>query len=118
MAFITIPQRLMVSASNPAPERGQILSFPWFAIHDGSFDAFDVGDVASAGIEAVAEDGSPGDPQNQFTPEFVAALIDRGADLSKSPPPEATLNPTMTWLSSQSRACMKALAKATSSKDL
>lgn len=48
-----------VSITNLAPTNGTYLTPMWFGFHDGSFDMFDVGASASAGVERIAEDGNP-----------------------------------------------------------
>ncbi len=47
-----------VTVTNNAPAGGTWLTPLWVGFHDGSFDAFDAGSAASAGIEAIAEDGN------------------------------------------------------------
>lgn len=49
-----------VTFTNDAPAGGTWLTPAWVGFHDGSFDAFDAGSAASAGIEALAEDGNAG----------------------------------------------------------
>lgn len=50
---------LKVTVHNIAPSNGVFLTPVWFGIHDGNFDSFSVGTAASAGLESIAEDGSP-----------------------------------------------------------
>ncbi|MEQ8231256.1 MAG: spondin domain-containing protein [Gammaproteobacteria bacterium] len=47
-----------VTFTNNAPSGGTWLTPLWVGFHDGGFDAFDAGAAASAGIEAIAEDGN------------------------------------------------------------
>ncbi len=51
----TTPVR--VSIKNTAPEGGMYLTPVWLGYHDGSFDSFSAGELASPGIERMAEDG-------------------------------------------------------------
>ena len=88
---ITEPTKISVSVANTAPENGQTLSFTWFGLHDGSFDYFNEGEPASEAVRVLAEDAMTGDPQGQFTEEFINALVEGGADLSRMPAPEETL---------------------------
>lgn len=46
-----------VSVKNTAPPDGIYLTPVWLGYHDGGFDAFNAGDLASEGIERMAEDG-------------------------------------------------------------
>ena len=50
---------LQISITNNASEGGVTLTPLYGAFHDGTFDTFDVGAVASPGLEALAEDGNP-----------------------------------------------------------
>jgi hypothetical protein len=49
---------LKVTFTNNAPSGGTYLTPAWVGFHDGSFDAFSPGSLASAGIEAISEDGN------------------------------------------------------------
>lgn len=54
---------VVVTVENVQPGRGVFLTPPWLAIHDGTFDTYDEGSVASVPlggneIEALAEDGN------------------------------------------------------------
>lgn len=51
---------LRVTITNNAPGGGAYITPVWTAFHDGSFDTFSVGDSASPGLEAIAEDGNVG----------------------------------------------------------
>ena len=55
-----------VSVKNTAPEDGIYLTPVWLGYHDGGFDAFDVGELASVGIERMAEDGDFGALRSEF----------------------------------------------------
>ncbi len=48
---------LRVSVLNTSDTGGTVLTPTYFGFHDGSFDLFDAGSAASAGLEALAEDG-------------------------------------------------------------
>ena len=43
-----------VRIENLSPPNGTFLTPVWFGIHDGSFDLFDVGTAATAGLESLA----------------------------------------------------------------
>ncbi|MFK8014171.1 MAG: spondin domain-containing protein [Gammaproteobacteria bacterium] len=49
---------LRVTITNNAPAGGVYLTPVWSAFHDGTFDTFSTGSGASAGLEAIAEDGN------------------------------------------------------------
>ena len=49
---------LKISVTNNSGPGGLTLTPLYTAFHDGTFDTFDVGSTASAGIEALAEDGN------------------------------------------------------------
>lgn len=49
---------LRITVTNTSPEGGTFLTPFWFGLHNGTFDLGDVGDAASPGLEALAEDGS------------------------------------------------------------
>ncbi len=51
---------LRVTIKNTAPDGGVALTPLWFGFHDGSFDLFEPGEKASAGLESLAEDGAAG----------------------------------------------------------
>ncbi|MEO1541681.1 MAG: spondin domain-containing protein [Pseudomonadota bacterium] len=51
---------LKITITNTASIGGFSLTPVYSTAHDGSFDAFDVGDDASAGVELIAELGDPG----------------------------------------------------------
>ena len=46
-----------VTVENISPENGTALTPLWFGLHDGSFDTYDRGRPATAGLESLAEDG-------------------------------------------------------------
>ncbi|CUH81107.1 Hemolysin IA [Tritonibacter multivorans] len=49
---------IRITVTNTSATGGTFLTPFWFAAHDGSFDLYDRGDAASAGLEALAEDGN------------------------------------------------------------
>ena len=49
---------IMVTVENLAPAGGNLLTPFWVGFHDGSFDLFDIGASATAGLERLAEDGN------------------------------------------------------------
>ncbi|QEG24288.1 spondin domain-containing protein [Mariniblastus fucicola] len=51
-------QRVRVEVSSNAPTGGVAITPLWVGFHDGSFDVFDAGSTASAGLEEIAETGS------------------------------------------------------------
>ena len=55
-----------VKIESLVPENGVYFSPVWVAFHDGSFDLFDVGSLASEGIEHIAEDGDVSVLQEDF----------------------------------------------------
>jgi len=66
---------VIVTIENAQPSRGTFLTPPWLGIHDGSFDTYDGGAVASVPlggneIESLAEDGNNG----PITTTFEARL--------------------------------------------
>ncbi|MEM8622103.1 MAG: spondin domain-containing protein [Pseudomonadota bacterium] len=49
---------LRITVTNDSPAGGTFLTPFWFGLHDDGFDLFEVGGVTSAGLEAIAEDGT------------------------------------------------------------
>lgn len=49
---------IRISIRNTQDAGGVFLTPVWFGLHDGAFDLFDAGASASAGLEAMAEDGN------------------------------------------------------------
>ncbi|MEO0412348.1 MAG: spondin domain-containing protein [Pseudomonadota bacterium] len=60
-AFSTAAQAasIRVTVENLSPGDGFSLTPVYLGLHDGSFDLFDIGAPASAGLEVVAEEGGP-----------------------------------------------------------
>ncbi|MCH9671287.1 MAG: spondin domain-containing protein, partial [Gammaproteobacteria bacterium] len=48
---------LNISFENTGPTDGFVLTPLWASAHDGSFDLFDSGSPASAGLQLIAEEG-------------------------------------------------------------
>lgn len=64
-----------VTVENLAPDNGTLLTPLWVGFHDGTFDTYDRGRPASAGLESLAEDGSA----SLLSREFIssgAGLVD------------------------------------------
>ncbi|MEO1431654.1 MAG: spondin domain-containing protein, partial [Cyanobacteria bacterium J06633_8] len=64
-----------VTVENLAPDNGTLLTPLWVGFHDGTFDTYDSGRPASAGLESLAEDGNT----NLISREFIssgAGLVD------------------------------------------
>lgn len=57
---------IQVEFTNNAPSNGVIFTPVWTAFHDGSFDTFNLGEKASAGLESLAEDGNTAGLSNEF----------------------------------------------------
>lgn len=55
-----------IKVTNEAPENGTCQTPVWVGIHDGSFDSYDRDAPASAGLERIAEDGTPGPISDEF----------------------------------------------------
>jgi hypothetical protein len=76
---------LSITVTNNQGADGLSLTPLYTALHDGSFDAFNVGDSASPGVELIAETGMPGTVMAErlaADPGSVAEFITAGA-----PPP-------------------------------
>lgn len=71
-------QRIRVEVSNNAPNGGVVLTPVWAGFHDGSFDTFEVGSAASAGLESIAEDGAVGTLSSDFN--SVAGRVDTNTE--------------------------------------
>lgn len=61
-------QVIRVTVENPAPLDGFYLAPMFVGFHDGSYDSFEFGAVATPGLERLAEDGPP----DLLTTEFTA----------------------------------------------
>ena len=62
-----------VSVENLGPAGGIFLTPVWVGFHDGSFDTYDLGSPASAGLERIAEDGNPGPLGGEFAASGAGA---------------------------------------------
>jgi Ca2+-binding RTX toxin-like protein len=60
-------RKLSISVENLAPQNGSSLAPVWFGFHNGEFKTLEVGKKASAGLEQLAEDGSPAGITSEFT---------------------------------------------------
>ncbi|MCI0536821.1 MAG: spondin domain-containing protein, partial [Verrucomicrobiales bacterium] len=58
---------VIVTVENLAPMNGTYLTPMWLGFHNGSFDLFNPGSGASAGLESVAEDGATTTLTSEFT---------------------------------------------------
>jgi hypothetical protein len=65
---------VVVKVESLVPENGVYFSPVWVGFHDGSFDLFDVGSVASLGIERIAEDGN----MDELRADFAATTAEAG----------------------------------------
>lgn len=69
---------IAVTVRNTTPDNGLWAVNPVLMLHDGTFDAFDSGSVASADLESAAEDGNVGPLQTTFStaqPSGLSAVI-------------------------------------------
>lgn len=90
MASTATAVTLKVSLENLGPNGGALVTPLWFGFHDGSFDTFNPGAIASSGIEHLAEDGFSGLEAN--VPGFVNLAVAAGLDLNKVPPQNSTIS--------------------------
>lgn len=67
--------RVVVKVENLVPYGGVYFTPVWVGFHDGMFDLFDVGGLAGAGLERIAEDGDAGPLRAEF-----AAAAPQGLD--------------------------------------
>lgn len=65
---------IRVTVENLAPSGGNFLTPIWVGFHDGSFDLYDLGSSASAGLERLAEDGNPGPLSGEFLASGAGVL--------------------------------------------
>jgi len=63
-----------VKVESLVPENGVYFTPVWVGFHDGSFDLFDIGGLASLGIERIAEDGNV----DELRADFAAGTADAG----------------------------------------
>ncbi|MHC4707520.1 MAG: spondin domain-containing protein, partial [Planctomycetota bacterium] len=60
-------QEVIVTIENLAPKGGVYFTPVWLGFHDGSYDLFDRGGLATEGLERVAEDGDGAALRAEFT---------------------------------------------------
>ncbi len=68
-ALVAVPATAVevhVTIENLAPANGNFLTPTWVGFHDGSFDLYDLGEPATAGLERIAEDGNTGPLSGEF----------------------------------------------------
>jgi hypothetical protein len=66
-SYMVQATEIKVKIENLAPMGGVFLTPLWVGFHDGSFDSYDTGALASAGIERIAEDGDASELSAIFT---------------------------------------------------
>ncbi len=72
---ITSAAEVQVTVTNNATADGTYLTPVWAGFHDGTFNTFDVGGTASAGLEAIAEDGNVTPLSNSFSGSGVDGVV-------------------------------------------
>jgi hypothetical protein len=65
---------VVVTITNNAPTSGVYLTPVWSAFHNGTFDTFSAGSAASAGLEALSEDGNVAGLSKQFATEAAGGV--------------------------------------------
>jgi len=84
---------IRIVVTNTSGQGGTFLTPMWFGFHDSNFDLFNRGEAASAGLEAIAEDGS----FDAIAPELTAADADaQGGIITGAAGPIATGERTST----------------------
>ena len=73
IAVVTIQEvkQVQFSITNTSPVGGPWIMRPWVGLHDGKFPTFTVGQLASSGVQHLAEDGVTGDFVNALPPSNV-----------------------------------------------
>jgi hypothetical protein len=79
-------QGIRVEVTSNAPAGGVAITPLWVGFHDGSFDVFDAGATASAGLEEVAESGSTAGISGEFLAAFGSG-VDVTLGSPDGPPP-------------------------------
>ncbi|MHC4431701.1 MAG: spondin domain-containing protein [Planctomycetota bacterium] len=69
-----VTEQVIITIENLAPEGGVYFTPVWLGFHDGSYDLFDPGGLASEALEQLAEDGDAA----ALRAEFAAAVGDMG----------------------------------------
>ena len=86
---------IRIVATNTSADGGTFLTPFWFALDDGTFDLYDRGVAASAGLEALAEDGSFGAINAEVTAQdadaITGAVFGAGGPLATGETGEARL---------------------------
>ncbi|MEM9082131.1 MAG: spondin domain-containing protein [Planctomycetota bacterium] len=80
-------QNLLVTFENVGPADGVAFTPLWVGFHDGSFDSYDGGAPASAGIEQIAELGQTGLISSEFNTATGGNGFDTTLASSDGPPP-------------------------------
>ena len=95
---------LTITAENLAPTNGISFAPLHFGVHSGVFDAFNIGQVATAAIISIAEGGGGADWQPAFaaadpsaTRGTIAGLLQPGQTRSLSVLVDTTINPFFTF---------------------
>lgn len=65
---------VVVTIESLVPDKGVYFSPVWVGFHNGSFDLFDLGSLASEGVERIAEDGN----MDALRADFAADTNDTG----------------------------------------
>ncbi len=78
-ALATAQTSLDVTVENLQPAGGLFFTPVWVGFHDGTFDTFDVGGMASAGLEAIAEEGDTGPLSASFAGSGVDGVVAPGS---------------------------------------
>ncbi|MGC3938831.1 spondin domain-containing protein [Roseobacter sp. EG26] len=98
-AFSAQATTIQITVTNNQASGGLAITPLYTAFHDGSFDAFDLGGTASAGLELIAETGMPRGVLPDNTPFGIAVereaqlpnsqgtVIAAGAPMTSNPPP-------------------------------
>lgn len=66
--------QIQVDFTNQAPAGGTIQTPVWVGFHDGSFNTFSSGQSATAGLEALAEDGNTGILSAEFSSQTMGGV--------------------------------------------
>jgi hypothetical protein len=65
-------QQILLTIESLVPENGVYFSPVWVGFHDGNFDLFDLGSLASEAVERIAEDGNVSVLQTDFAAATAA----------------------------------------------
>lgn len=87
-------QRLRVEIENLGTSSDFFLTPLWVGLHNGSFDLFSTGSAASAGLEELAETGSPATLQTEFAaPGRLQSVAADPADFGSMPGQPPVIDP-------------------------